>query len=349
VKITCPNCASDYEVDDGALGPAGRKVRCVSCQTIWLAGAPEFSEPAQEIVQPQPVLPPELVMSGFADEAPEPAASQPAPEPEEARFAKNEPIDNSADLDAWIAIASEPQLTEAASNDQNSIDSLFDDAPAETAEEEPQAEPEAAPEENLPAETVIAPPKHPMRMRRGLVNAHIGDFRTKRSRRAPLIAASIALVLGGAMALVAFRETIVGFAPQVAGIYSAFGMNVNLRGLEVVNIGSELSEADGIPVLIVRGEIVNPGREPRDMPPVFLGVLDEAGKQLYGWSVMLEQKSVEPGAVIPFRRRLASPPAEARKVMVRFLMDGDPKPAGGKEPGMEASPPADGSAKDKLP
>jgi len=33
--IVCPSCTSRYELDAAKLGPAGRKVRCASCQTLW--------------------------------------------------------------------------------------------------------------------------------------------------------------------------------------------------------------------------------------------------------------------------------------------------------------------------
>ncbi len=37
MKIVCPNCSSDYTVTDDMLGPNGRKVKCASCQKVWLA------------------------------------------------------------------------------------------------------------------------------------------------------------------------------------------------------------------------------------------------------------------------------------------------------------------------
>jgi predicted Zn finger-like uncharacterized protein len=37
VKIVCPNCSSHYTVADDMLGPNGRKVKCASCQNVWLA------------------------------------------------------------------------------------------------------------------------------------------------------------------------------------------------------------------------------------------------------------------------------------------------------------------------
>ncbi len=43
--IVCPACASRYELDEAKLGPAGRKVRCAGCQTLW------HVEPASEATE----------------------------------------------------------------------------------------------------------------------------------------------------------------------------------------------------------------------------------------------------------------------------------------------------------
>jgi predicted Zn finger-like uncharacterized protein len=37
MHIVCPNCGTSYDIQPGALGPAGRTVRCVRCRDIWHA------------------------------------------------------------------------------------------------------------------------------------------------------------------------------------------------------------------------------------------------------------------------------------------------------------------------
>src|SRR6185312_3107574 len=39
--IVCPNCATSYMIDQAAVGPDGRTVRCARCKTTWHAGGPE--------------------------------------------------------------------------------------------------------------------------------------------------------------------------------------------------------------------------------------------------------------------------------------------------------------------
>lgn len=49
MQIVCPSCASRYELDAAKLGPAGRKVRCASCKTLWhVEPAPDFPEMPSE-------------------------------------------------------------------------------------------------------------------------------------------------------------------------------------------------------------------------------------------------------------------------------------------------------------
>jgi predicted Zn finger-like uncharacterized protein len=35
--LTCPHCATQFVVDDSALGATGRRVRCSACQKAWFA------------------------------------------------------------------------------------------------------------------------------------------------------------------------------------------------------------------------------------------------------------------------------------------------------------------------
>ncbi len=348
MKITCPTCTSEYDLDENTIGPDGRKVRCVECKTVWTVTSQNPFDRLRALEEPEK----ELFSAGPAADPP----ADPVPENQllviEAAAPKPaKTADPSAELDAWIAIASEHAVTTDPENDQNSVDALFDDAPAEpiTDVEEPiTADNDAMPEEASAEEIIPVSPVQ--RIRRGLINAHnahIGQFRTKKNRTVPLVAASVAVLVGVLMALIGFRDGIVATVPQMAGLYRAIGIHVNLRGLEIINIASQMTEADGVQVLVVKGEITNPGPDARPLPPIFFAVLDETEKEQYAWSAALDQPTIEAGATMPFRRRLASPPAEGRKVMVRFMKEGDPKPAGMKEPA-PAEPPKE-PPKEPLP
>ncbi len=334
MNIICPSCASEYEVPDGSIPASGRKVRCASCATVFMAfgDTGPLAEPEPDVSAEQsPAIEAETEtyesnpFDTAAQWSPEP---EPAAPPVEIAVRDSRDVDNSVELDAWIAIASENQIRGAkAENDQDSIDSLFGDEPAE---------PSPGDEAAAAVEAGEAPAGEPAlvaaRPRRGLVNGHIGKFKPKAGRSGALAAASVALALALVMSLIAFRGTIVSLVPPLGSVYAALGMGINLRGLEIVNIASEISQADGIEVLVVKGEIVNPGHDARALPALFFGLLDEQGKQHYAWSVKLDEATIEAGATLPFRRRLATPPAEARKVLVRFFSEGDPAPTGTAPP-----------------
>lgn len=74
--ITCPSCATQFRVPDGALGSDGRKLRCSACRHVWFQ-APLVEAPAEPPAEPEetPVAP--------SDTAP-PEAGESAPEPREA-------------------------------------------------------------------------------------------------------------------------------------------------------------------------------------------------------------------------------------------------------------------------
>lgn len=58
MRITCPNCASGYDVPDDAIGPAGRKVRCRACGTSWVETPAPRLMPLPAERTPEPVTPP---------------------------------------------------------------------------------------------------------------------------------------------------------------------------------------------------------------------------------------------------------------------------------------------------
>ena len=81
---------------------------------------------------------------------------------------------------------------------------------------------------------------------------------------------------------------------------------------------------DGVPVLVVEGAIVNTSSRPVEVPQLRLSIRNGTGHEVYAWSDRPERNSLPPGETLTFRSRLASPPPEARDVVVRFLGRKDP-------------------------
>lgn len=119
--------------------------------------------------------------------------------------------------------------------------------------------------------------------------------------------------------LIAGRQQVVRFLPQTASLYAQLGMPVNLRGLAFANVKTTRDMQDGIPTIIVEGEIVATTGRHAEVPRLRLAVTDSNGKEIYAWTARPSRSLLPPGETLPFRAQLASPPAEASGISVRFF------------------------------
>jgi predicted Zn finger-like uncharacterized protein len=147
--------------------------------------------------------------------------------------------------------------------------------------------------------------------------------RLRLSRHAlPASICAFVLVL---VCLIAARQQVVRFLPQTASLYARIGLPVNLRGLAFENIRTSREIQEGVPMLIVEGEIVGTTGRHTEVPRLRFAVTDSAGKEIYAWTARPARTLLPPGEALPFRSRLASPPAEASGVSVRFFNRHDAK------------------------
>lgn len=119
------------------------------------------------------------------------------------------------------------------------------------------------------------------------------------------------------------RESVVRAAPELATLYAAVGFPVNLRGLEFHNIRTRQEIQDGITVLAIEGEVGNIANRAVELPRVRLSVLGDKGVEIYSWTALLPKSILYPHESVPFKSRLASPPAAGKEIMVRFLTRAD--------------------------
>ena len=130
-----------------------------------------------------------------------------------------------------------------------------------------------------------------------------------------LIVVMLAVVLGA----LNWRAAMVRHFPQTASLYRAIGLPVNLRGLFFEDVKSRTEFQDGVAVLVVEGTIVNLTTRTQDVPRLRLALRNSAGHEVYAWTALPSKSTVGSGNGLPFRARLASPPADGRDVIVRFL------------------------------
>jgi predicted Zn finger-like uncharacterized protein len=145
--------------------------------------------------------------------------------------------------------------------------------------------------------------------------------RRKRQRSGPLrVIAACAAVLA---ALLIWRAEVVRLAPQTAQIFAAIGLPVNLRGVAFEDLGITEETHEGVPVMVVQGRIVNITKHDAEVPRLRFAVRNKAGVEIYAWTALPDQNELKAGESMPFRSRLASPPAESKDVLVRFFQRRD--------------------------
>ena len=128
-------------------------------------------------------------------------------------------------------------------------------------------------------------------------------------------AASFALILFTAYE---YRESLVRAVPQTAALYELVGLEINIRGMEFSNVVVEREFENGLPVLAVRGEIVNIAERPLDVPRLRFGLRDHSQQEIYHWTMAVATDQLAPEARARFLTKLAAPPPAARNVEVRF-------------------------------
>jgi predicted Zn finger-like uncharacterized protein len=129
--------------------------------------------------------------------------------------------------------------------------------------------------------------------------------------------------IAAVITIVGPRESIVRLIPDLAGGYAAIGLPVNLRGLEFRGVRTTQEVQDGIPVLVIEGEVVNVTKHPVEVPRVRIAVLGPGKQELYSWTTLLQRSVLADNEKVSFRSRLASPPPNGQEVLVRFLTRSD--------------------------
>ena len=53
MRLICPRCGAQYEIDDAAIPAAGRDVECSACEHVWRASRPALPTP-RDVTDPDP-------------------------------------------------------------------------------------------------------------------------------------------------------------------------------------------------------------------------------------------------------------------------------------------------------
>ncbi len=349
--IVCPSCATSYDVELASLLPEGRYVRCRRCHMVWHA-VPSHSD---KLLAAAAALCPEIILVDKALAA-QAEASQPEPAAEAAAGIAGFDEEEGGMRDDEPAV--EAQSLAAAADDVQSMEdgSAFlagDDAEAAEGgsflpaadEREPAAEDETFADEPDESAEVEAPPIAPVDLDQGRLPIEI-DERSRAYSAAPLEAIRsfagrpppprvrrwspprwplsrlhtgiLALLIVDCI-LVGWRGNVVRAFPQTDSFYKLVGLPVNLRGLAFDGITTATERHEGVPVLVVEGNIVNSARRFVDVPRLKFVVRNAARQEIYSWTAVASRTPLPPGEAVSFRTRVASPPPAAHDVVLRFV------------------------------
>jgi predicted Zn finger-like uncharacterized protein len=334
--IVCPSCATPYDVELASLGPLGRQVRCSRCRTMWRA-APAHADKllaAAEAIAP----------ARIAQPAVEIAATEPPPHESAVELAATEQPPREPTVEAPTEEASELRQRIAAIDELQGEEAAEGEAVYASGAEHEDAEGAGLPDEPIEAAEVESPPIVPVDLDEGrppididaadFAERSIGpgaDVESVAARRFRLDLGSrprwplshlqtfiLALVIVDAI-VVGWRNDFVRLFPQTAAFYALTGLSVNLRGIDFAGVITTAEQHEGVPILVVQGNIANTARKVVDVPRIKFIARNAARQEIYSWTAAPVRTLLSPGEVVPFRSRLASPPTDAQDVLVRFV------------------------------
>jgi predicted Zn finger-like uncharacterized protein len=305
--IVCPNCATSYRVEPSSLSATGRSVRCVRCRNVWFARDPA---PLSAIAQ-----------AHRADIAaltgPPPDAASPDAEGTFVMAAADlampaSTLDGgSAPAEALLETPFPEMANTGAAGDDGWSDALPQAREAISISDAPALAPMDA-AAVLPADVTLKEDIETVAARR---------YAAERRGRwgLPLLPLAILALIALDTALIAWRANVVRVAPQTASLYAAIGLPVNLRGLTFTDVTTSTESQDGVQVLVVEGNVASASTRVVEVPRLRFSVRNRSGQEVYAWTALPTRSVLAPGETLAFRSRLASPPPDARDVLVRFF------------------------------
>lgn len=312
--IVCPNCATSYDVDVASLRPDGRRVRCVRCRMIWHA---ELPHEERLIAAADALAPVRRAVEAVAEVA---TADPPAEQFDAARGAEAAPA---------AEPKPDPFVVPPPSGSPDGAESpvVAEDSSVEV--ESPSIAPGEAEDDQPPidieADSNVAPSPEPLE-----------DIETIAARRYPregkrwrlqwplsrLQSGIMALIVANAI-VISWRDDFVRAMPQTASFYAWLDLPVNIRGLDFENLATTTEQHEGVPILVIGGNIVNITGRTETVPHLRFAVRNAARQEIYAWTAVPPLAMLPPGRGVAFHSRLASPPPDAHDVVVRFLNRND--------------------------
>jgi len=354
--ITCPACATQFRLPDGALGASGRKLRCSACRHVWFA-APSIAELEPADAPPAAAIPAEATPPAMARETiMAPAAPPPAgpitdsgePDTLPAEEEAGGVVPAAADTPDQVedATVAEPEHTASPGTAPDDGPEVSRASPATGWEpsaiaprgvarpiETPrtglrlvqpgQTPPEPEPEPAAPAAERPATPSYDVTR---VVQPDAAPQEPRQQKKRPRRGGGLLLVLlilVGIAGLAWFERTeVMRYLPQTAPLYAKAGLvgAPGSQGLQLRDVSFRVDDNGGESRLVVTGSVVNVGQDYRLLPALRGQLLNADREATLTWSFDAMAKGLAPGDVTLFEASYADPPrtGEDEYIFVTF-------------------------------
>ena len=182
-----------------------------------------------------------------------------------------------------------------------------------------------APPEDAPRRVEVPPPElEPLFGRGERVQLPV-VAEPRRSSRAVLGWLVVVLILAGiGVGAVWERDQIVGLWPPAARLYGLIGVPVVQpgTGLELRKVTPTREVDNGLPTLVIEGEVANVSNIARPVPKLKVILRDKNDHELQAWTFSVTDERLLPGATAPFKTSVTQPSEAATGVVVTFAGSG---------------------------
>lgn len=132
--------------------------------------------------------------------------------------------------------------------------------------------------------------------------------------------AALAIIGGLGYAAVVERDRVIAFVPAAAPLYklAGFPAGETVGGLEFENVTTSREMENGLPALVIEGEVKNVSTSARAVPKLVVILRDKGERDLQDLTVAAPADHLNPGESVPFRTSITQPAEAASGVVVTF-------------------------------
>jgi len=134
------------------------------------------------------------------------------------------------------------------------------------------------------------------------------------------VVTAVALLGGLGYAAIVERDRVIGILPATAALYARAGFPAGNSGLglEFRNVTTSREMENGLPALVIAGEVWNVSSSARTVPKLVVTLRDRGEHDLQDLTVAAPAERLQPGESVPFHTSITQPAEAASGVVVTF-------------------------------